>query len=85
MAAAVLVAVSFAAVREFSAVDGFLDGGGEYDYVAAACRHYVDKLPVISRPWLSTPDFGSMRAALVVTVAFIAIFAIRDRTTRVAG
>ena len=87
-AAAVLVAVSFPAVREFSAVDGCLDSGGVYDYVAGACRHDVERLPATPGPWIRAPDFGSVSAALLVAVAFLAGFAIRDRSTcgsRAAG
>jgi hypothetical protein len=80
--AAVLVAVLFPAAREFSAVDSCLDGGGVYDYVAGACRHDVERLPATPGPWIRTPDFGSVGAALIVTVAFLAVFAIRDRSTR---
>jgi hypothetical protein len=80
--AAVLVAVSFPAVREFSAIDGCLDSGGVYDYVANACRHDVERLPATPGPWIRTPDFGSIGAALIIIVAFLAIFAVRDRSTR---
>jgi hypothetical protein len=80
-AAAILVAVLFPAVREFSAVDNCLDGGGVYDYVAGACRHDVEKLPANPGPWIRTPDFGSLSAALLVAAAFLVVFTVRDRST----
>ena len=86
--AVILVAVSFPAVREFSAVDNCLDGGGVFDYVAAACRHDVEKLPATPGPWIRTPDFGSLTVALIVAFALLAMFALRDcsaRGSRVAG
>jgi len=86
--AVILVAVSLPAVREFSAVDNCLDGGGVYDYSASACRHDVEQLPATPGPWIRTPDIGSASVALIVGVALLAIFAFRDRSagnSRVAG
>ena len=77
--AAIIVAVSFPAVRESSAVDNCLDAGGVYDYVAGACRHDVEKLPATPGPWIRTPDFGSLSVALAAATVFLAAFAIRDQ------
>ena len=79
---AIIVAISFSAVREFSAVDECLDGGGVYDYAASACRQDVDKLPTAPRSWIRMPDLESVGAALIVAAAFVVVFAIRDRSTR---
>src|SRR3982074_1850290 len=76
---AIIVAVSFPAVRESSAVDNCLDAGGVYDYVAGSCRHDVEKLPVTPGPWIRTPDFGSLSVALAAAAVFLATFALRDQ------
>lgn len=77
--AAVLVAVTLPAVREFMAVDNCLDAGGAYDYAAHVCKYDVKALPFSAAGWIRMPDLYSMSAALILVVAFAGLFIARNR------